>query len=336
VKVGVFYPSRIPLSACNYIDNVISELANKNVELFLFAEKEPIPTSVDIYWDPRSMGGGAPYKMFMITEKPLVVTVHGASLFSLAAKEHFSKVRSALKAQYLKIYHLYKWRQFRYRSTAFITVSAYGKWEISKYLRLDETKVTPVWHGVDLDTFKPGLVDKASRRYFLHISQYQPKKNVDRIIEAYAMLSVANKPALVAVVPGYPQSASVPKGIELIRTPKGKQELAGLYRGAVAFIFPSLHETFGMPIVEAMASGSPVITSNVTACPEVAGDAALLVNPRSVDDIAAAMARLLADESLRESLREKGLARAQQFTWQHCAEKHLEVFERAIREASNP
>jgi len=62
----------------------------------------------------------------------------------------------------------------------------------------------------------------------------------------------------------------------------------------------------------------------------------LLVNPRSVDDIAAAMARLLADESLRESLREKGLARAQQFTCQHCAEKHLEVFERAIREASNP
>ena len=336
MKVGVFYPSRIPLSACNYIDNVISELANKNVELFLFAEKEPIPTSVDIYWDPRSMGGGAPYKMFMTTEKPLVVTVHGASPFSLAAKEHFSKVRSALKAQYLKIHHLYEWRQFRHRSAAFITVSAYGKWEISKYLRLDETRITPVWHGVDLDTFKPGLVDKASRRYFLHISQYQPKKNVDRIIEAYAKLSAANKPALVAVVPGYPQSASMPEGVELIRAPKNHQELADLYSGAMAFVFPSLHETFGMPIVEAMASGCPVVTSNVTACPEIAGDAALLVNPRSADDISAAMRRLVEDGSLREVLREKGLARAQQFTWQRSAEEHLKVFGRVIRKINNP
>jgi glycosyltransferase involved in cell wall biosynthesis len=335
MKVGVFYPTRITLSARNYVDNVINELVDNNVELFTFAEKDPIPASVDIYWDPRSMGGGAPYKMFMTTEKPLVVTVHGASPFALAAKEHFSNFRSALISQYFKIHHLYEWRQFRHRSAAFIAVSAYGKWEITKYLHLDETKITPVWHGVDLDLFKPNLADEASNGYFLHISQYQPKKNVDRIIEAYAKLSVANKPALVAVVPGYPQSDSVPKGIELMRTPKDQQELAGLYRNAVAFVFPSLHETFGMPIIEAMASGSPVITSNVTACPEIAGDAALLVNPRSVDDIAAAMDRLLADESLRERLREKGLARAQQFTWQYCAEKHVKVFERAIRDAKN-
>lgn len=333
MKVGVFYPSRIPLSACNYIDNVISELTKKKVECFLFAEGEPIPAPVDIYWDPRAMGGGSPYKKLAAIENPLVVTVHGASPFALPAKEHFSNIKSALISEYFKFRHLYNWRQFRNRCAGFISVSAYGKGEIAKYLSLNKNIITPIWHGVDLVVFKPDVTDKPGRPYFLHISQYQPKKNVDRIIEAYAKLSVANKPALVAVVPGYPQSASVPEGVELIRIPKNHQELAGLYRGAAAFVFPSLHETFGMPIVEAMASGCPVITSNVTTCPEVAGDAALLVNPRSVDDIAAAMGSLVADKSLREGLREKGLARAQQFTWQRSAEKHLKVFERAIQEA---
>ena len=138
----------------------------------------------------------------------------------------------------------------------------------------------------------------------------------------------------MAVVPGYPQSASVPKDIELIRTPKNHQELAEFYRGALALVFPSLRETFGMPILEAMASGCPVITSNITGCPETAGDAALLVNPRSVNDIALAMKRVITEEPLRNSLRRKGLLQAQQFTWQRSAEEHLKVFNRAIQEAS--
>lgn len=95
-------------------------------------------------------------------------------------------------------------------------------------------------------------------------------------------------------------------------------------------MFPSLHETFGMPILEAMACGCPVITSNVTACPEVAGDAALLVNPRSVDEIANAMRRLMEEQELRETLWERGLKRALQFTWRKSAKKHLEVFEKVL------
>lgn len=92
-------------------------------------------------------------------------------------------------------------------------------------------------------------------------------------------------------------------------------KLPSLYRGAEALIFPSLYEGFGLPVLEAMACGTPVVTASSTALPEVAGDAAMLVDPTSVEQIAAAMLRIVSDTSLRQQLREKGLSRAAQFSW---------------------
>ena len=105
-----------------------------------------------------------------------------------------------------------------------------------------------------------------------------------------------------------------------------KNDLPLFYNVAEAFIFPSFHESFGMPIIEAMACGCPVITSNVFSMPEVAGDAAVLVNPYSVDEIANAMYTVLTDDGLREKLRKRGLKRAKQFSWRKCAEEHLKVY----------
>jgi glycosyltransferase involved in cell wall biosynthesis len=104
------------------------------------------------------------------------------------------------------------------------------------------------------------------------------------------------------------------------------EQLVRFYNNAIGFVFPSLHETFGMPILEAMACGCPVITSNVCACPEIAGDAALLVNPRSVEDIAAAILRIITESELRNNLREKGLKRSKIFKWEKSAKEHLKVF----------
>jgi glycosyltransferase involved in cell wall biosynthesis len=94
-----------------------------------------------------------------------------------------------------------------------------------------------------------------------------------------------------------------------------EEKLPSLYRGAEALVFPSLYEGFGLPLLEAMACGTPVVTANTTALPEVAGRAALLVDPTSVEQIAEAMKRIVSDTSLRQQLREKGLARAAQFSW---------------------
>jgi glycosyltransferase involved in cell wall biosynthesis len=98
-----------------------------------------------------------------------------------------------------------------------------------------------------------------------------------------------------------------------------ESKLPALYRGARALVFPSLYEGFALPVVEAMASGTPVVTSNVSAMPEIAGDATLLVDPSSVQQIADAIQQIMSDASLRDQLRERGLARASQFSWARTA-----------------
>ena len=177
---------------------------------------------------------------------------------------------------------------------------------------------------MDHAIFYPKDAATTIKPYFLHISAYQPKKNFDRILAAYQKLP-EDKPMLLAVIPGYHHKTEIP-GVEIIKRSLTHQELSELYRNAYAFIFPSLHETFGHPIMEAMACGCPVMTSNTTSCAEVAGHAALLVNPRSVEEIAAAMGKLLFNYSLCQSLRSKGIERAMQFTWHKCAMEHLAVF----------
>jgi len=112
-----------------------------------------------------------------------------------------------------------------------------------------------------------------------------------------------------------------------------QEKLPCLYRNADLFVFPSLYEGFGLPVLEAMACGTPVITSNTSSLPEVAGDAAVLVDPYSVEDIADAMERVLTDPDLRTELSRKGKERAKQFTWEKCARETLKVYEEVYREA---
>jgi glycosyltransferase involved in cell wall biosynthesis len=109
-----------------------------------------------------------------------------------------------------------------------------------------------------------------------------------------------------------------------------EEDLAALYSGAVAFVFPSLYEGFGLPALEAMACGTPVITSSTTSLPEVVGDAALLVDPMDPDALRDAMSTILSDHSLRADLRRKGLRRATEFSWTRCAELTAGTYYRAV------
>jgi glycosyltransferase involved in cell wall biosynthesis len=106
-----------------------------------------------------------------------------------------------------------------------------------------------------------------------------------------------------------------------------EEDLPALYTGALAFVFPSLYEGFGLPPLEAMACGTPVVASNVSSLPEVVGDAALLVDPYNVEELAEAMYRVLTEQELHEQLRRKGLERAQLFSWEETARKTLKVYE---------
>ncbi len=173
-------------------------------------------------------------------------------------------------------------------------------------------------------------------RYILSVGSLEPGKNRGRLIRAYARLSTGGVdcPVVIAGQPAwrYEGDLALARRLGL-----GDQvrflgyvpnvDLPALYSGATLFAFPSLYEGFGLPVLEAMACGTPVVTSNGSALAEVAGDAAVLVDPRDVDAIAKAMDQLLCDETLRADLRARGLERAKQFSWERTARETLSVYE---------
>ncbi len=327
MKIGVFYPSYLPFSIYNYIQNVSKIMGKLGADIIFFSENETIPEDVDIYWDPRAMAGSYPYVKILSTRKPIVLTLHGVSPFSVPAKEHYDDFKKMLKGKIDNLTKFAVWQFIKKKISTIITPSYYAKSEIKYYLKLRDEKITVIYHGVDLKIFKPK--PRVKKDYFLHISQYQPKKNIRRIIRAYKKLPFLKKPKLIILSPGYPYSVSH-KDILFITKSLKPNELVSLYQGALAFVFPSLHESFGMPLLEAMACGCPVITANVTACPEIAGDAAIYVNPRSENSIMQAMLKIMEDKDLRNVLCEKGLKHVKKFRWDKSAEKHFSVFKKIV------
>ena len=211
-----------------------------------------------------------------------------------------------------------------------IAISQFGGQDISRSLNWPQGQIDVIHCGVDRTVFKDRSdSDSLNNKYILHISVNRPGKNVDVLLKAYESIR-GEKPELYLKIVGYPFRTSSVPGVKIIRDVLSESEIVRLYQGASLFILPSLYEHFGLPILEAMACGCPVITSNMSACPEVAGDAALIIDPRSVREMAAAMKRILTEQELRDGLRSKGLNRAEKFSWEKAAEAHLNVFRKSV------
>jgi glycosyltransferase involved in cell wall biosynthesis len=178
----------------------------------------------------------------------------------------------------------------------------------------------------------------AHRDIVLSLSAKRPHKNLRALLDALAEIHVESRPVLV--LPGYPTAHEAElrehartRGLEDdVRFPSwvSAQELEGLWELTRAFVYPSLYEGFGLPVLEAMARGVPVACSDASSLPEVAGEAALLFDPHRPAQIAAALGRLLTDAGLRERLGELGRERARQFTWERSARLTLESYTRAL------
>lgn len=314
-----------PLSVRNYFERVTEGLAGEGVTVLPVAAAGPLPAGCDLAWDP-GFGIQRVAPALRRCAVPVVVTVHGVRLWSLPWWELVDGLRSVVREcrGALRVVAARRW--LAERVAAVVAVSRFGAAEAARAFRLAEGTISPIHHGVDHRLFHcGGAVAAWPRRYFLAVAQYQPKKNVARVIAAYARLP-AGRPDLVLVLPGYRGAPPPVPGVFVVREAVAAEELAQWYRGAVAFLFPSLHETFGMPIVEAMACGCPVVTSRDTACAEVAGEAALLVDPRSVAEIAAAMALSVESAERAAELKRRGLARAAAFTWEGSARRHHALF----------
>jgi glycosyltransferase involved in cell wall biosynthesis len=180
------------------------------------------------------------------------------------------------------------------------------------------------------------------RSVLLSLSAKRPHKNLLALIGAFARIPAERRPLLV--LPGYPTwheaelraraaTAGIVEDVRFLSWLSG-EELEGLWALAEAFVFPSLYEGFGLPVLEAMARGVPVACSNASSLPEVAGDAALLFDPHDEAAIAEALRRLLDDPPLRESLRARGLVRVKEFTWERTARLTLESYRRTLASAS--
>jgi glycosyltransferase involved in cell wall biosynthesis len=168
--------------------------------------------------------------------------------------------------------------------------------------------------------------------YLLYLGTIQPRKNLQRLIQAFNQLPAANSQLLLAGKPGWYSEQLLQHANDHVKftgyVDAGDKN--ALLSGATAFVFPSLYEGFGFPALEALACGVPVLCSNTSSLPEVAGDAAVLINPLEVDDIARGLREITANEELRRKLIERGYQQAQKFSWQACADVALNVFDSTL------
>lgn len=229
------------------------------------------------------------------------------------------------------------------------TDSYSSKRDILSRFRIPEDRVVVAYCGYDSVLFSPGSKDspeckEVQRRYgikqpyVLHAGHMQPRKNILRLVQAYRLLMQRRGDLTIQLALIGELTWGCQQLLRMLREPDLRnnvvltgvvpdRDLAILYRGAACFAMPSLYEGFGLPLLEAMGSGVPVMSSNRSSLPEVGGNGAFYFDPESVEEISTAMEKLLCDSALREQLVARGLAQAKQFTWEGCARTTLKALE---------
>lgn len=270
------------------------------------------------------------------TKCPCVITLHDAAPLRHPewAAPRLRGLRNRLLARAGKL------------GDAYIAISHAAVAELVAHFGVDEQKIHVVPNGIDPLWFEAGdtleryalLRSRLSLRgrHFLFVGTLQPRKNVDRILDAYLLLPVSLRrehQLLIVGRPGWRSETTIARlkamrdeGVIWLNDLADDGDMRALYRQAEALVFPSLHEGFGLPVLEAFASGTPVVTSNVASLPEVAGDAALLVDPENAGDISSAMRNLVRSPGTREQCVARGLLRARQFSLDRTASETAAVY----------
>lgn len=264
---------------------------------------------------------------------PTILTIHDLSFLKIDG------IFGKFQKSYYKTFVPY----IAKRVDKIITVSNNAAMDIVELLNIPEEKIRVIYNGVD-ERFSSG---RSSERenvlkkrfglndYILFLGVLEPRKNVSRLIRAYSALSSELKHYKLVIAGGhgwlYEEMYSLVKELSLqnrviFTGMVCDEELPDLYRGASLFVYPSLMEGFGIPPLEAMACGIPVIASNTSSFPEVLCDAALLVNPLNEEEITSAITGILTDKEVYQNLVNKGLKRASLFSWKESARRTLDVY----------
>ena len=271
---------------------------------------------------------------------PVVVTIHDLAF------EHLPETFTRRGSFQLKL----TVRRTARKAVRIATVSEYSRQDLIRTYKLPPDKIVVTHNGVEPRfSPSPGSADETQsirrrfgidRDYILAVGSLQPRKNLVRLIRAYAELRkqydtfthqlviVGRKLWLADQI--FEEVARQRWEQDVILTDYvDDQDLPALYRAAALFVYPSLFEGFGLPPIEAMACGTPVITSNTSSLPEVTGDAAILIDPYNDQELSQSIIRIINDRSLRAQLREKGISQARKFTWRTAAEQTLQLYREA-------
>jgi glycosyltransferase involved in cell wall biosynthesis len=302
------------------LDIAIAKPTNKNKYLAHLWTHFILPfKSGDILFCPANT---AP--IFVPKSKNLVMTVHDLSF--LTYSKYFSKI--------FQIYYSFLIPFNIKRADSIITISEASKKEILRLFPNAEHKINIIPHGIDN---KYRVLDNLQKKkQILYAGSINERKNLIGLIEAFEKLPKDLGYNLIIVANFFNLFFLSDKMKEVLKRAKNNKKiifkeglddeaLVSEYNVSTIFIFPSFYEGFGLPPLEAMACGTPVITSNISSMPEVCGDAALYANPYDVDDISKKIEFLINNQEERERLIEKGLDRVSHFTWERSANKHLDV-----------
>lgn len=270
---------------------------------------------------------------------PAVVSIYDMSPFVLP--KSFVYLHGAYQRAYF--------RSAVKRAAKIITISENSKADICRILKIDEKKIVIIPLAANIAE-EAGPIDELTvdiqtrfgitAPFILYAGPIHPRKNVGRLIDAYGQLKMSKGIPHQLVIAGSLrwrgkesiQVQSLDKVKENVIFTGGvmDSDLVNLYKNCDVFVYPSLYEGFGLPVLEAMSLGAAVVTSNISSLPEVAGDAAVLVNPREATDISRGIWKILDEPEFADKLRKKGIERAKQFSWKNTAEKVLKVLESVV------
>lgn len=280
------------------------------------------------------------YNIPVLYRGPLVVTIHDVAHLRL------SPYRNSFKS---RLYARPMLKAAATKASRVVAVSQCAKREIAESLGIPTEKIEVIYHGVS-PVYRPMQKSEASQRisaehkifkpYFLYVGNLKPHKNLALLFRALANLRCRGRLNHLLVLAGddprcrqsvLEMAARLGLGDVVIHIPWASEDLLPyLYSAADLAIVPSLSESFGLPLVEAMASGTPVISSCAAALPEIGGDAVVYFDPHNVEELTAAIERVLESSSLQDELKAKGLRQAAKFTWEECARKHVEVYRNVL------
>lgn len=283
-----------------------------------------IPKRTDLFWSPH-------YNIPLAWRGRLMVTVHDLAHLALP---------QFVNGAHRRAYARFMFRQVSRAADAIMTVSEFTRAEFERLVGIRRAKPEVVHNGVGREWFEiPSSPAPHARPYLLYVGNVKPHKNLGRLLEAFRLLPsgidcdlllVGKSEGLLTEDPAV-RSAAQQLGPRVQLVGDVSQGLLKRYVAhAEALVLPSLYEGFGLPALEAMAGGRPVVASRAAALPEICGDAALYCDPLDPASIADAIMRVLGDSDLREQLRCRGLDRARRFTWEHSARAVTSILDRVL------